>query len=81
MIIGKVCCWMVRHQAESQNQVRNFMKNILFVIGQMRNGGAERVTALLAGKLIEYNYRVGIIIYRSSETEYSIDPNLEQFRM
>lgn len=57
------------------------MKNILFVIGQMRNGGAERVTALLAGKLIEYNYRVGIIIYRSSETEYALHPKIEQFRI
>lgn len=57
------------------------MKNILFVIGQMRNGGAERVTALLAGKLIEYNYRVGIIIYRSSETEYALHPKIEQFRL
>ena len=41
------------------------INKILFVIGIVGNGGAERVIAALANRLIEKNIEVGIVtIYR-----------------
>ena len=54
------------------------MKKILFVIGQMSNGGAERVISILANYLSNNN-RVGIACLIKDDQVYKLNANIEYF--
>ena len=42
---------------------KNSMKKIMFVIGGLANGGAERVVATIASALANKNFSVSILNY------------------
>jgi glycosyltransferase involved in cell wall biosynthesis len=46
--------------------------DILFVIGSLRNGGAERVVTNLVNSLCEYGHNVYILVFNDKETDYKI---------
>lgn len=50
---------------------------ILFAVSKLKNGGAERVVAILANKLVESGYEVGIVTLEGDEVAYSIDQNIK----
>ena len=53
---------------------------ILFYIGNLRKGGAERVVATLSNKLVEKN-EVIIIITTDEKVEYSLDKSIKLFSL
>ena len=53
------------------------IKKILFVIGIIGNGGAERVIAALANRLIENNIEVGVATIYSTRQDYQLNPRIE----
>ena len=52
------------------------INRILFVIGIVGNGGAERVIVALANKLIENNIEVGIVTIYSKRQDYELDSRI-----
>lgn len=46
------------------------VKNICFVVYKLSDGGAERVTSVLANKLNDRNYNVTIIKFQNDDIEY-----------
>lgn len=54
------------------------MKKIVFVIEYLYDGGAERVTAALAGEISRWqDYQVHLILYQEDkEKEYPLNPNV-----
>lgn len=52
------------------------MKKIVFVIGKLSKGGAERVVSILANKFTT-NHNVTIIIMSKSEITYDIEPEIK----
>lgn len=52
------------------------INKILFVIGIVGNGGAERVIVALANKLIENNIEVGIVTIYSKRQDYELDSRI-----
>lgn len=50
---------------------------ILFAVSKLKNGGAERVVALLANKLVSAGYEVGILTIEGDEVAYQIDPEID----
>ena len=53
---------------------------ILFYIGNLRKGGAERVVATLSNKLVEKN-EVIIITTTDEKVEYSLDKSIKLFSL
>ena len=53
------------------------INKILFVIGIVGNGGAERVIAALANRLIENNIEVGIVTIYSTRQDYELDSRIK----
>lgn len=53
------------------------INKILFVIGIVGNGGAERVIAALANRLIEKNIEVGIVTIYSTRQDYELDSRIK----
>lgn len=53
------------------------MKKILFVIGSLDNGGAERVVALLSSELSHLGYEVSIITIIKNNISYEINENVK----
>ena len=53
------------------------VKKVLFVIGILGNGGAERVIAALANRLIENNVEVGIVTIYSTRQDYALNSKIE----
>ena len=49
------------------------MKHVLFAVGSLYGGGAERVVTVWASALAEKGYRVSILVYARLENEYPID--------
>ena len=49
------------------------MKHILFAIGSLHGGGAERVVSVWASSLAQKGYKVSILVYARVENEYPID--------
>lgn len=49
------------------------MKKVLFVIGTMDNGGAERVVSVLSGELAKRGYNVSIITIIDCTINYKLD--------
>lgn len=52
------------------------VKKILFVIGIMGNGGAERVIAALANQLVTEEVQVAIVTIYSNRQDYALDPRV-----
>ena len=53
------------------------MKNILFLIAQLGNGGAERVSTELANEMHRRGYRISIIVFNDTLTEYEVDAGID----
>ena len=53
------------------------MKRIVFFIGAMRGGGAERVVSIITAQLAELGYYVELLIYYDREIIYDIHPNVK----
>ncbi|WP_288479598.1 glycosyltransferase [uncultured Clostridium sp.] len=53
------------------------MKQIIFVIGTMGNGGAERVISILSDKLIKKGYKVLLIAIYGHNVTYDINDKIE----
>ena len=53
------------------------MKRILFNIGRLTNGGAERVVALWSSMLVERGYDVSLYLSHRDEGEYYVDPRVK----
>ena len=49
------------------------MKHILFAIGSLQGGGAERVVSVWASALAQRGYDVSVLVYARVENEYPID--------
>lgn len=49
------------------------MKHVVFAIGSLHGGGAERVVSVWASALARKGYRVSVIVYARFENEYPID--------
>lgn len=52
------------------------MKKLLFVIGSLDNGGAERVVALLANELQKKGYQISIITIIENRVVYEVNENI-----
>lgn len=50
-------------------------KNLVFVIGSLSGGGAERVVSILSNGLVDF-YNVSIICIFEDKVEYDINPNI-----
>ena len=50
--------------------------NILFSLGTMTSGGAERVVSILANKLVENGHNVEILLYYDAPIWYELHPNV-----
>ena len=53
------------------------MKKILFVIGTLDNGGAERVVSLLAGELSKRGYKVSILTIINGKVNYKLEDGVK----
>ena len=53
------------------------MKHIVFAIGSLHGGGAERVVSVWSSALAQKGYRVSVLVYARLENEYPIDPLVE----
>lgn len=53
------------------------MKRILFNIGRLTNGGAERVAALWSSTLVERGYDVTLYLSHRDKGEYYVDPRVK----
>ena len=56
-------------------------KKIIFVVGTMAYGGAERVVSILANELCARNFEISIIQLYSEKCTYSINENIENFAL
>ena len=52
------------------------MKKVLFVIGSLDNGGAERVIALLSNELQDMGYQVSIVTIIDNRIAYELNENV-----
>lgn len=57
------------------------MKKIMFVIGGLANGGAERVVTSIASQLSKKEYDVSILTYYHSDNEYPLDINVKRINI
>lgn len=53
------------------------MKKIIFVIGGMTRGGAERVISVLANEYASKNFQVYIVLMLDNLVEYNLDSNIK----
>ena len=53
------------------------MKKILISIGSLVGGGAERVVAIWAGRLVEMGYEVAIYVHVRDKAEYTVDERVK----
>ena len=52
-------------------------KELLFIIGSLRRGGAERVTSILTRELISRGWKVHLLIWNSANIDYPISPDTD----
>ena len=50
---------------------------ILFVSGNLCNGGAQRVIAVVASKLVQKGHDVHLLLFARNEKEYPVDPAVQ----
>lgn len=55
------------------------MKHILFAIGSLYGGGAERVVSVWSSRLAKKGYKVSVLVYSRMESEYPIDNKVEVY--
>ena len=55
------------------------MKHILFAIGSLYGGGAERVVSVWASGLAKKGYKVSVLVYSRMEEEYPVDSNVKVY--
>ena len=55
------------------------MKHIVFAIGSLHGGGAERVVSVWSSALAEKGYPVSILVYARVENEYSINEKVNVY--
>ncbi|MBQ8426735.1 MAG: glycosyltransferase family 4 protein [Clostridia bacterium] len=55
------------------------MKHIVFAIGSLYGGGAERVVSVWASGLAEKGYKVSVLVYSRLENEYPIDSRVNVY--
>lgn len=55
------------------------MKHIVFAIGSLYGGGAERVVSVWASALAEKGYRVSVLVYARLENEYQISKKVDVY--
>lgn len=55
------------------------MKRILFVIGVLSNGGAERVISILAKEFCELGYEVSIVTIYGDKNDYMLDKRVNVY--
>ena len=53
------------------------MKHVVFAIGSLFGGGAERVVSVWANALAENGYKVSIVVYSRMENEYPVDKRID----
>ena len=54
------------------------MKNILFIIPSLSNGGAEKVVSIISSSLINKDYDVSILNFYKCDNEYKIDEKINR---
>lgn len=52
------------------------MKHVVFAIGSLHGGGAERVVSVWSSALAQKGYRVSVLVYSRLENEYPIDEHV-----
>jgi len=55
------------------------MKHVVFAIGSLHGGGAERVVSVWASALAEKGYRVSVLVYARLENEYPVSEKVEVY--
>ena len=55
------------------------MKHVVFAIGSLQGGGAERVVSVWASALAEKGYRVSVVVYSRLDNEYPIDSRVNVY--
>ena len=55
------------------------MKRVVFAIGSLHGGGAERVVSVWASALAEKGYDVSVIVYSRLENEYPVNDNVSVY--
>ncbi len=55
------------------------MKHIVFAIGSLHGGGAERVVSVWSSALAERGYRVSVLVYARLENEYPVSEKVEVY--
>lgn len=53
------------------------MKHVVFAIGSLFGGGAERVVSVWSSALVEKGYKVSVIVYARLENEYPVNEKVE----
>ena len=53
------------------------MKHVVFAIGSLHGGGAERVVSVWASALAEKGYPVSVVVYARRENEYPVDTRVQ----
>jgi GalNAc-alpha-(1->4)-GalNAc-alpha-(1->3)-diNAcBac-PP-undecaprenol alpha-1,4-N-acetyl-D-galactosaminyltransferase len=56
-------------------------RRIVFVIGSLKPGGAERVLTLLANELVERGHSVAIVTIKDNPDVFSVDPRVDRIRL
>lgn len=51
-------------------------KSVLFAIGTLSGGGAERVVSVWANQLAEIGYKVSVVVYGRTDNEYAFSRNV-----
>ena len=59
--------------------IRGASMNILFVSGNLSNGGAQRVISVVSGALAEKNHDVSLLLFSRNEKEYPINDKVKVF--
>ena len=57
------------------------MKKIMFVIGDLAGGGAERVVTSIASGLSEKDFQVSILTYYKEKNEYPYSPKINRINI
>lgn len=55
------------------------MKHVVFAIGSLHGGGAERVVSVWASALAEKGYKVSVIVYSRLEDEYQLSDKVNVY--
>ncbi|MDU5107879.1 glycosyltransferase [Clostridium sp.] len=74
-MIGLLPIMFEKHNNPRLTKDKNGSKNILLIANSLGKGGAERVIANIANKMIEYNHQVTIILF-DNEIDYELNKKI-----